>query len=235
MNTFGCPSSNYKVVMDGAGNLSGYAWSSNIGWVDANPTSGYPDAPAHGLRINMGNGMISGWMRACGGAANMPAACNGGSVDGWDGWIKITDAKVVQGGVIKNDAETEGGWAWGGDVVGWVQFYNTATDNGVIAPHVDCDLTANPSAIVLPESSTLTWSCNSYATVNGCSIDSTNNLPTSGNRTVSPSVNATYTLSCRGLGGPSVKTAEVRVGSQETGTTSSGTLKVRIKETNPGQ
>jgi len=34
------------------GQLSGYAWSSNVGWIDFSPTSGYPLAPNHGVQVD---------------------------------------------------------------------------------------------------------------------------------------------------------------------------------------
>lgn len=228
LNTATCGSSAYKVVMDNSGNLSGYAWSSNIGWINTNPAGAAArPSDAHGLQINLSNGVMSGWMRACGGAATA-ATCSGGSVDGWDGWIKITDAKIATGGIIKNGAGTEGGWAWGSDVVGWVQFYNTITSNGVIVPSVDCDFTADPAGIIPPQSSKLSWSCNAYALANKCSINNGigSNLPVSGNRTVSPTANTTYTLTCQGLGGPLAKSVDITVGS-------TSTPRIRIIETNP--
>ena len=64
-----------------------------------------------------------------------------------------------------------------------------------------CSFSANPSSIVLPGKSALSWNCE-YAS-GGCSID--NNIgevdSTSGIKNVTPSKTTTYTLNCVGLDG----------------------------------
>lgn len=212
-----------------------FAWASNIGWIDTNPTAGYPAAPNHGLEIDPATGVVSGWMRACAGAANMkntPPRCTGGSVDGWDGWIKVTNAKVSQGGVIKNavaydtyGAETTGGWMWGDDVVGWVKTW-MGGGTGVTFPAADCSFAADPAAVTPPQTTTLSWACNTLVQQNTCAIDHGvgSGLGRSGSRNANPTESTTYTLTCQGLGGPVVKTANVNV---------SGT--VRIIEVGPGR
>ncbi len=99
-----CSASDYKVQVDSDGKLSGYAWSSNIGWIQFNPAGPYPESPQTSAVIDLVTGVASGWLRAL---------SYGG---GWDGWIKITDAKV-------NSGKFEG-WAWGSLVVGWLNFGN---------------------------------------------------------------------------------------------------------------
>ena len=210
--------SDYRTTVDlSTGAMSGYAWSSNIGWIDVNPTAGYPAAPSHGMRLDMTTGTMTGWVRAL----------SYGS--GWDGWIKITNAKVGTGGYVLNTIDGKGGWAWGGDVVGWVQFHTGAFP--FIVPHADCDFSASPATITLPEKSTLAWSCNSLTTVNSCAIDNGvgTKLPISGSRQAAPSKGTTYTLTCQGFGGPVIKAAVVSL----TGETATGTI--RIIETTPGQ
>lgn len=75
-----------------------------------------------------------------------------------------------------------------------------------------CFFTASPSNIILPETSTLSWSCN-YAG-GGCTINqgigsvSSN----SGSLGVHPPVTTTYTLSCSGLDGSRSFTTTVGVG-----------------------
>ena len=63
-----------------------------------------------------------------------------------------------------------------------------------------CDFSANPTSIILPKTSTLSWSCD-YADT--CSIDqgigSVNNV--SGSKEVRPSKTTTYILTCQGLDG----------------------------------
>ncbi|AKM77889.1 MAG: hypothetical protein UY31_C0016G0015 [Candidatus Wolfebacteria bacterium GW2011_GWE1_48_7] len=229
-----CATSSYSTRLNLAtGRVAGgpnehWAWSSTIGWIDTNPTAGYPEAPNHGLRVDIPTGVISGWMRACAGAANIsdvPPSCTGGSVDGWDGWIKVMDAKVTQRGYIKNNAETDGGWMWGGDVIGWVKTW-IAGDDGVYFPAADCAFGIDPASITPPQSVTLAWKCNQLVTANTCSIDHGvgTNLPATGNRNANPAEATTYTLTCQGLGGPAIKTVSIAV---------SG--KVRIIEVPAGQ
>jgi len=104
-----CSTSDYKVQFDSSnGKLSGYAWSSNIGWIQFDPSGPYPEDPKTSAVVDLKTGVVSGWLRAL--------SYNHSYDDGWDGWIKITDAKV-------NNGKLEG-WAWGGLVVGWLNFYD---------------------------------------------------------------------------------------------------------------
>jgi hypothetical protein len=209
---------NYKTALNmttgavAAGNEH-WAWSSNIGWIDTNPAGGYPEAPNHGLQFNTNDGTVTGWMRA---------VANG---DGWDGWIKVTDAKVATGGYVKNSAGTDGGWMWGADVVGWVKTWTGGTA-GMTLPVADCAVAIDPATpITPPQIVSLIWTCNDLTQANSCSIDKGvgTNMPISGNRTVRPTEDTTYTLTCQGFGGPVVKPVNAVV--------NSGT--VRIHETRP--
>jgi len=75
-----------------------------------------------------------------------------------------------------------------------------------------CGFIANPAAIILPQTSTLSWSC-IYAGY-GCSINqgigSVNNV--SGSKEVRPQQTTTYTLSCSGIDGSGSWPATVGVG-----------------------
>ena len=74
-----------------------------------------------------------------------------------------------------------------------------------------CSFTANPTSIIPPEYSTLSWSCE-YT--DSCSIDqgigSVNNI--SGTKDVRPPETTTYILSCSGLDGSRSYPATVNVG-----------------------
>ncbi|OGM94939.1 hypothetical protein A2524_03075 [Candidatus Wolfebacteria bacterium RIFOXYD12_FULL_48_21] len=216
-----CATSNYKTAIDLAtgqvlsAGPTHYAWSSNIGWVDTNPTSGYPGAPNHGLRFDINSGTVTGWVRAL------------SYGNGWDGWIKITDAKVGAGGIVRNAANTAGGWAWGSDVVGWVQF-----SDSFIVPHADCDFGADPTTITPPQKSTLSWGCNALTAIDSCAIDNGVgvDMPITGTRLVAPPRGTMYTLTCQGFGGPVVKTAAVYLTGESTtvpGEAASGTIRIR--------
>lgn len=197
---------NYKTALDLAtGSVAAggehWAWSSTIGWIDTNPSGGYPEAPNHGLHLNMADGTMTGWMRAI------------AYGDGWDGWIKVTDAKVSAGGYIKNSAGTDGGWMWGSTNVGWVKTWTGGT-NGMISPAADCAVAIDPATpITPPQAASLIWKCNDLTQANSCSIDKGvgSNMSTSGSRNVRPTDNTIYTLTCQGLAGPVVKTMNVPV------------------------
>ncbi len=89
--------------------MTGYAWSSNIGWVDFQPSGPYPTAPNHGALFT----------RTSGGATS-----TAGTITGWakidslgsNGWIKL--GPLVIGGtdygaqIGANRAFS--GWSWNG-------------------------------------------------------------------------------------------------------------------------
>ncbi len=107
-----CGTNSYGVGVDGSGNLSGYAWSDSIGWVSANAAelAGCPSAPCAATLVD---GVLSGWLKATAAAG-----------DGWDGWIRLKGANygpTVADGVFS-------GYAWGSDVVGWVDFSRVRTE-----------------------------------------------------------------------------------------------------------
>ncbi|MDD5165337.1 MAG: hypothetical protein PHG25_02255 [Candidatus Pacebacteria bacterium] len=130
----------YDVKMDASGNLSGYAWSSNIGWISFN-SADLSVAPAclgtSPATVNTITGAVNGWARAVAGI---------GRNDGWDGCIELsnpsTHASPDTSGY--NGTSTQGvtyaisgaslglfsGYAWGGNVAGWIQFSPTAGNGG---------------------------------------------------------------------------------------------------------
>jgi len=85
------------------------------------------------------------------------------------------------------------------------------TENVRVIQVPRCSFTANPTSIIPPASSTLSWSCQ-YA--DPCSIDqgigSVNNV--SGTKGVRPTKTTTYTLTCSGLDGSRSYQATVNVG-----------------------
>jgi len=131
-----CATSNYKVVYDeSTGNMSGYAWSSNIGWIRFDESSGgYPEPPNYNARIDPGTGNVTGWARAC---AVFQSGCSGAlrpdyERGGWDGWIKMagttSDGKSYglkfdnTSGMFLQGTDANPYFAWGSDVVGWINF-----------------------------------------------------------------------------------------------------------------
>ncbi|OHA84363.1 MAG: hypothetical protein A2937_01330 [Candidatus Yonathbacteria bacterium RIFCSPLOWO2_01_FULL_47_33b] len=129
----------------GIGNFSGNAWigdmdpatapsGSNTGWISFDRTeTGNPpsDDPGSGsgriAQVAWSTGKVTGWMRALSAcdpscATNQGAGANSG---GWDGWIRLSDDGNPNGWAgngVKITANKFSGYAWGGDVVGWVDF-----------------------------------------------------------------------------------------------------------------
>ncbi|HVB20168.1 MAG TPA: hypothetical protein VNF51_02730 [Candidatus Paceibacterota bacterium] len=125
--------STYGVLEDLTGLLSGYAWSSNIGWITFNQTdlSGCPSGTCT-AQVNLANGAITGWARACSAFANKNA-CSGTldpDTNGWDGWIALsgtaTDGSTY--GVTQTSSCEWQGYAWGSDAIGAISMSGTATD-----------------------------------------------------------------------------------------------------------
>lgn len=100
---------NYGVTADASGNLSGYAWSSNIGWVSFSEAAGCPQAGcATQPKIDPTTGIVSGWAKAIAADGN-----------GWDGWIKLGGSWAPS---VKFTTNVAAGYSWGADVVGWVSW-----------------------------------------------------------------------------------------------------------------
>lgn len=125
----------YGVYADGNGNLSGYAWSPNIGWVSFNPTdvAGCPGTPGNTVcapKLDLNTHEVSGWARACAGTIN--GNCAGpGRTDGWDGWISLRGGNPSYGVTTTAAAPYYwSGWAWGGEVVGWISFSGATSGSG---------------------------------------------------------------------------------------------------------
>ncbi len=92
------------VAGDGTGTVSGYAWSDNIGWVSANVSTGCPSGTC---TPRLQSGALTGWLKALSADGN-----------GWDGWISLSGS----GYGITHSGTAFSGFAWGSDVVGWVDF-----------------------------------------------------------------------------------------------------------------
>lgn len=136
-------------------NVSGWAWSSNIGWISLNCTNESTCATVnYGVNKNNDNTLTGyawsstvGWIQF-GGLSGFPsgsgtqavnanvngtnlqgwarALSNGG---GWDGWISLSGAAPNYGVQLSGTAFS--GWAWGGSVVGWISF--SCSDSGTCA------------------------------------------------------------------------------------------------------
>jgi hypothetical protein len=133
-------------------NVSGYAWSENIGWISFNCTDGGTCATVdYGVNIDSGTGNFSGyaWSENIGWIDFAPAGpyptdpqysakadLGTGQVSGWaralaydagwDGWIKMrcygTECDTSDYGVYIDGAEEFHDYAWEPDVIGWISF-----------------------------------------------------------------------------------------------------------------
>ena len=119
----------YGVYMNPVGGaLCGYAWSSNIGWVSfniptmANGCLSFPESPKVPAYLDATSGILQGWAETVAGKG--ATTCGGPSAGGWDGWIKMSSDQTASAYGVKFDktAGNLSGFAWGGDVIGWIDF-----------------------------------------------------------------------------------------------------------------
>jgi hypothetical protein len=110
----------YGVDADASGNLSGYAWSDNIGWIKFGGLSSFPiGSGTTAANARVVGTSITGWARACAGTSTGTCSTMTSRTDGWDGWIALSGTgygPTISGGT------NVGGYGWGSDVVGWIDF-----------------------------------------------------------------------------------------------------------------
>ena len=114
----------YGVDIETNGNLTGYAYfdmndlnttADEMGWIDFNPTSGFPTAPNFSARVDLDGttcgrvGRICGWARA----VNTDTS--------WDGWLKLSGSNYETTLDSSTTPSVIDGWAWGSDILGWVK------------------------------------------------------------------------------------------------------------------
>lgn len=123
-------SSNYGVnVPSGDGYVTGYAWSSNLGWIDFNPqthcTTGVAlsdqykavscNPPSGSAGVTRTENSLDGWARIVGIAQASVLENNGG----WDGWIDFYNVTISDDGILT-------GYSWNGENeyggLGWIDF-----------------------------------------------------------------------------------------------------------------
>ena len=141
-----------KKAQAGTGdNVSGWAWSENIGWISFNNTTG---GGGVNYGVNIGSdGIFSGyaWSENIGWISfnqSELSGCPSGTCraevnlsnyevsgwaralsygDGWEGWIRLRGSNY---GVKINDATQEfEGWAWSDMVIGWISFNHLNCDS----------------------------------------------------------------------------------------------------------
>lgn len=141
-NDSGASCDNYCVKVDSSGAITGWAWSSNIGWIKFGGLSDFPTsdsaAIANNANVNLVTGAnfghVTGWARACAGTQSGDCSTMNSRTDGWDGWINLSGTNHMTGdvsgtggityvpGITVGSASVYKGYAWGSDVVGWIQF-----------------------------------------------------------------------------------------------------------------
>ena len=109
------------------GTLVGYAWSSNIGWVKFGGLSGQTvgGLTTSDASIDLSTGIVTGWARACAGTLSGNCSSMTSRTDGWDGWIELSGVNHLSGSggvIIATSTGQFNGYAWGSDVVGWIDF-----------------------------------------------------------------------------------------------------------------
>jgi len=198
----------YGVYEDNNGNLSGYAWSSNLGWVDFNGSTADGAHPAP--RVIPGTGHVTGWARAC--AAFSGNACSGDvnldpNSGGWDGWIDLS--WIIQNKTTCNWS----GYAWGSDGIGWISFSSNPVDPvsyGVTGGSAVCtalytpptvDFYASPNPIDSGQSSTLYWTSDAASCI-GFGFSTGIGDPANGSVSTGPlTIDSPYTITCTGTNG----------------------------------
>jgi len=189
------------VSVDGDNNLSGYAWSENIGWIKFGGLSGFPTgAGTYSQNAQIVSNKLIGWARACAGSTD--GQCGTTSrLDGWDGWISLGGTNHD----ISLIGQTFSGFAWGSEVVGWIDFSRVALSSALIPPP---DLSLS---VIVPE---IKWdSINAdTCTLRKAGIEIDINNATSGiiiDYTLETGI--TFRLDCTGPGGSGFRVATSEV------------------------
>jgi len=173
----------YNVQYSPTGGFTGYAWSPEYGWIQFNGIT----ATVLSLTQNNDNefdqnGNPANWAT---GAISLS-----GSNGGTSGDIPYSISFNPDG-----TANATNHWAWGGNVIGWVDFSGVTT---LPAGTSLCNFTPAFATILQGDSVDIYWSGNNTTSC-VASGGWTGNKPTSGFTNVSPSVTTTYDLTCSGI------------------------------------
>ena len=189
ITTHSCSKGSYGVTISAAGALSGYAWSEHLGWItfEKNELGGCPITPCEASLVNS---RLSGWARVLSGIGN----------EEWDGWIRLGGASYAP--VLSGNKFA--GYAWGGEVTGWISF-----DRVRIKPNVAATLSGDASEITQGEKLTLSWRSDNALSCESAQFDTKGK--TVGQAAVSPLATVSYALTCTGIGGESYATYPVSV------------------------
>ena len=105
-NTNSCRDIDYGVDVDSDGNVVGLAWSDHVGWLDF---SYYNNAV-----LNSNTGKLQGEAQFLSAIAEED--------DNWTGKISLSGLSPQYGPVLDFNSYKFDGFAWGSDVIGWIDF-----------------------------------------------------------------------------------------------------------------
>lgn len=135
----------YAVAIDDKGFLSGYAWSPNSGWLsfNARDLAGCPAGTCE-AGVNLRTGEVNGWARFTSADSSQGA---------WHGWVSLRGTADNGSGygliyattTWSATAKVFSGYAWGGDVTGWLGFGIDADAPNLIR----ADVNPTPSSLTL--------------------------------------------------------------------------------------
>lgn len=140
----------------GPGTITGHAWSPSVGFIKFGGLSDFPvgaGTASVNAELMPDGATIRGWAKAFW----------GDDESGWDGWLSLAGTTYPSGpthtdglaGVTYNKPTAHiVGHAWGGDVLGWVNF--TDVTYGVPTNTFDYHLTAVPPSLLIPQRSSKT-------------------------------------------------------------------------------
>ncbi len=191
-NQSDCGTSDYGVsVNTTTGYLTGYAWSSNYGWLKFGGLSGFPTGSgttADNAKIDFTGGTptarpVTGWARFC---SVYVTGCSGALASNlvrgdWDGWVSFSGTSPNYGVTLDTTNGQFSGYAWGGNsnsggntgknVVGWISF-NCSNNN--TCGTSDYKVSYNTSSVNLTAGSpsggsvVLSWEGNNLISGNNC-------------------------------------------------------------------
>ncbi len=131
----------YQVVADSStGNLSGYAWSENYGWLsfNASDVSGCPTSPCQ-PNVNPSTGAVTGWARF------IAAPAGTGAI--WNGWVHLAGSNY---GVTYNSGSQQfSGFAYGENYIGWMHWAGpnyAVTMAPLVSPTATINVTISPAS-----------------------------------------------------------------------------------------
>tara|TARA_B100000508_G_scaffold140338_1_gene141035 strand:- start:2312 stop:3232 length:921 start_codon:yes stop_codon:yes gene_type:complete len=78
----------YGVDIETNGDLDGYAWSSTIGWIKFGGLSSFPSGGSD-ANLDISTNEATGWARACAGTEFGDCSTMADHPGGWDGWISL--------------------------------------------------------------------------------------------------------------------------------------------------